>query len=308
MRTLLILLVLMLLWPVIVSAQDAKALAKDKAAAETVFWQVHQTLIIWPNAGEEDRAKLVKLQQICSKQVTVTIITPSRNGNRYRFKTEKHIYSQTKFSGLIQHEINRINRWVKAGRPLPWADPISSTPDQIIGWLEDYAAISDENKPKRISINEWVIKSGTMPPLPKDKTIYCNRIKLIRENGQWKLSELQIYLGRQAWFVETIEKSETEKDRKILMALGKLWVKQDNEKSQKAGLPYKFYLRSVVISSSGKWASINEEGKGIEGGARIYKKNPKTKTWGLIAEGNEFYELIENGTIPKKEAKEIRID
>ena len=174
----------------------------DKATAEKIFWEVHQALVIWPDALDQGRAELIRLQQLSAKNVVIVIITPTRYSDHYRFKTDKHVFTKKAFCALIQRQIDFIDRWVKSGRSTDWVDPVkrSQTESLMVDWLKNYFSNQDErHKPKRSSLSEWVIKSGTMPELQAQKQAYYNRVKLTKENNQWKLYELQIYWGTLAW-------------------------------------------------------------------------------------------------------------
>ncbi len=189
MKTLaLVLWLLLVLVPIMVQAQTSDdAAKKDKAAAEAVFKTVDGALVYWANNDFSVEAKdaLTNLRKnVSAKGVKINLQHLGANSKGvYLKKMEATHFPNLDFCAKIDKVIKTINYM------LAHPDATFSTDANFGEILLNYSSSRlDDFRPNRQSIGEWawpVENSGLKKP-------FNNKVVLIKENGQWRLSELQI--------------------------------------------------------------------------------------------------------------------
>ena len=177
-----LLVLLVVVVPAWSAVQDKTA---DSIAAEKAFHVIDTALADW--AGDVTKDQLLGFEKCLSSKTTVILLLPRRVGKKIQVKTEKHVFPLATMKRIVSQKMKNCGRTgvLRESKDL----------QRFNDWLtSDYSGDSRT----RLSVGEWKWRGSTMPP-DDANTPLRNRIKLVKANGVWKLSEIQIAKGRDLW-------------------------------------------------------------------------------------------------------------
>lgn len=168
------------------------AVIKDRAAAQKVFEQVNAGLREWyyGDFRHPYPEKISNLKSLISSQgVKFVMIIPEQKENICTFKKVPviRIFNKKTFLSVIDEKLEFMKI------PPPEQDlGTTSEPMQVISEWLDYMCRNDDKNLKRINISEWAWDITKSDILYKPNMTIYQKIKLIKENGSWKLMEIQL--------------------------------------------------------------------------------------------------------------------